>query len=59
MRSRRDDAQLADLGVDSLMSMELLREIENAFKITVPADDRVEVVDLPSLTPVSRRLSVV
>lgn len=45
----RDDAQLADLGVDSLMSMELLREIETAFKITVPADDRVEVVDLPSL----------
>ncbi|KAF2151287.1 putative polyketide synthase [Myriangium duriaei CBS 260.36] len=45
----KDDAQLADLGVDSLMSMELLKEIEGAFKIIVPEENRVDVVDLPSL----------
>ncbi|KAG9764092.1 hypothetical protein KCU73_g1117, partial [Aureobasidium melanogenum] len=45
----KDDAQLADLGVDSLMSMELLKEIETAFKITIPEEDRVDVVDLASL----------
>jgi len=43
------DAQLADIGIDSLMGMELARELEGTFKITLPADDLITVVDFSQL----------
>lgn len=38
----RDDGQMADAGVDSLMAMELAREMEEAFGCTLPATDLME-----------------
>lgn len=40
---------LADIGIDSLMGMELVREIEKGFKCTVPMDQAAEVVDVSDL----------
>ncbi|KAI1378438.1 hypothetical protein F4677DRAFT_466143 [Hypoxylon crocopeplum] len=45
----KDDSQLADLGIDSLMGMEMAHEIEAAFKITLPESELMEIVDMPSL----------
>ncbi|KAG0160799.1 hypothetical protein PDIDSM_8329 [Penicillium digitatum] len=39
----KDDAHLPDLGIDSLMCMELAREIEDAFNCTVPTEVLMEV----------------
>ncbi|KAL1642568.1 Type I Iterative PKS [Diplodia intermedia] len=44
-----DDVELADVGVDSLMGMEMAREIEIGFKCTLPQEDLVHVTDFPSL----------
>ncbi|KAI1152043.1 putative polyketide synthase [Nemania diffusa] len=43
-----DDTELADIGIDSLMGMELAREVEQALKCTMPADRLMEVFDFPS-----------
>lgn len=45
----KDDAELADLGIDSLMGMELAKEIESAFQCTIPVDDLAHVTDFPGL----------
>ncbi|KAI1102926.1 hypothetical protein F4804DRAFT_353299 [Jackrogersella minutella] len=45
----KDDSQLADLGIDSLMGMEMAHEIEAAFKVTLPESELMEIVDMPSL----------
>ncbi|KUI60245.1 Conidial yellow pigment biosynthesis polyketide synthase [Cytospora mali] len=45
----RSEAQLVDLGIDSLMGMELAREIEGAFKCAFDAMDLMALTDLPSL----------
>ncbi|KAI0138702.1 hypothetical protein F4776DRAFT_670564 [Hypoxylon sp. NC0597] len=45
----KDDSQLADLGIDSLMGMEMAHEIEAAFKITLPESELMEIVDMPGL----------
>ncbi|RAL11872.1 uncharacterized protein BO97DRAFT_470718 [Aspergillus homomorphus CBS 101889] len=37
-----DDGNMADAGVDSLMAMELAREMEETFKCTLPATDLME-----------------
>ncbi|KAJ5910075.1 Polyketide synthase [Penicillium tannophilum] len=39
----KDDANLPDLGIDSLMCMELAREIEDAFSCTMPTEALMEV----------------
>ncbi|KAJ5893429.1 Polyketide synthase [Penicillium taxi] len=39
----KDDAHLPDLGIDSLMCMELAREIEDAFSCTIPTEILMEV----------------
>lgn len=44
-----DDVQLADIGIDSLMGMEMAREIETAFKCFLAQDDLMHVTDFPSL----------
>ncbi|KAL4738147.1 hypothetical protein BDV11DRAFT_216171 [Aspergillus similis] len=45
----KDDSELADLGIDSLMGMEMAHEIEKSFTISLPENDLMEVVDVPSL----------
>ena len=37
---------LADIGIDSLMGMELITEIERAFKCTLPLDEIAQVTDV-------------
>lgn len=44
-----DNAELADLGIDSLMGMELAREIEIAFGCALPTEVLLEVRDFPGL----------
>ncbi|KAI0382686.1 hypothetical protein F5Y04DRAFT_287742 [Hypomontagnella monticulosa] len=45
----KDDSQLADLGIDSLMGMEMAREIEAVFKISLSESELMEIIDMPSL----------
>ena len=40
------DAELADLGIDSLMGMELAREVENVFKCKLPMEDLMDATSL-------------
>ena len=44
----KDDTELAEIGIDSLMGMELAREVEIVFKCTLPAEKLMEVFDFPS-----------
>ena len=44
----RDNVELADIGIDSLMGMELAREVEIAFKCTLPMENLMEVTDFLS-----------
>ncbi|KAK2032994.1 citrinin polyketide synthase [Colletotrichum zoysiae] len=45
----KDDSQLADLGIDSLVGMEMAHEIEAAYKITLPENELIDIIDLPGL----------
>ncbi|KAI8961031.1 hypothetical protein F5Y11DRAFT_367017 [Daldinia sp. FL1419] len=45
----KDDSKLADLGIDSLMGMEMAREIETSLKIKLPENELIEIVDMPGL----------
>lgn len=45
----KDDSELANIGIDSLMGMELAREIEGTFKCSLPTEQLVEITDLPGL----------
>ncbi|KAF2800562.1 hypothetical protein K505DRAFT_228585 [Melanomma pulvis-pyrius CBS 109.77] len=45
----RDDVELGDIGVDSLMGMEMAREIEKGFQCTLPQDELVHVTNFPGL----------
>lgn len=45
----QDDSELANLGIDSLMGMEMSREIENEFKCTLDPDRLIQVIDMPGL----------
>ncbi|KAI1412823.1 hypothetical protein F5Y13DRAFT_190030 [Hypoxylon sp. FL1857] len=45
----KEDTELADIGIDSLMGMELAREIETVFECPMPAEKLVEVFDFLSL----------
>ena len=41
-----EHTELADIGIDSLMGMELISEIEAGFKCTLPEDDIAQVTDV-------------
>lgn len=43
------DSELADLGIDSLVGMELINELETAFEIKLPESEIQAVVDVPGL----------
>ncbi|KND88239.1 Conidial yellow pigment biosynthesis polyketide synthase [Tolypocladium ophioglossoides CBS 100239] len=45
----RNDSGLADLGIDSLLGMEMAHEIEAAFEITLPTSELMEITDMPGL----------
>lgn len=45
----KDNCELADIGVDSLMGMEMAREVEKEFKCTLPQNELAHVTDFPSL----------
>ncbi|KAF2729916.1 hypothetical protein EJ04DRAFT_587517 [Polyplosphaeria fusca] len=45
----KEDVELADIGVDSLMGMEMAREIETSFKCSLIQEELMLVTDFPSL----------
>jgi acyl transferase domain-containing protein/acyl carrier protein/SAM-dependent methyltransferase len=45
----KEDVELGDIGVDSLMGMEMAREIETEFKCTLPQDELAHVTNFPTL----------
>ncbi|CAE7015382.1 hypothetical protein P3342_004097 [Pyrenophora teres f. teres] len=45
----KDDVELGDIGIDSLMGMEMAREIEKEFDCTLPQDELMHVTNFPSL----------
>jgi acyl transferase domain-containing protein/thioester reductase-like protein/acyl carrier protein/SAM-dependent methyltransferase len=45
----KDDSDLIELGIDSLMAMELVREVDAAFKCTLQNDQLMELTDFASL----------
>lgn len=45
----RDDSELADIGIDSLMGMELARELEGLFKCSLASDELVAIVNFKQL----------
>ncbi|KAL9110680.1 MAG: hypothetical protein Q9227_004857 [Pyrenula ochraceoflavens] len=50
----KDDSELADLGIDSLMGMEMAHEIEGAFKIHLDEGDLGQITDMPGLMKLVR-----
>lgn len=45
----QDDSDLVELGIDSLMAMELVREVEAAFKCTLSNEQLMDLTDFKSL----------
>nr|UBX54556.1 poliketide synthase [Aspergillus sp.] len=50
----KNDSDLVELGVDSLMSMELAREIDLAFKTSIDVTQLIDVTDFQSLVDCMR-----
>ncbi|KAH7355893.1 putative polyketide synthase [Pyrenochaeta sp. MPI-SDFR-AT-0127] len=44
-----DDSDLVEIGIDSLMAMELVREVQHAFKYTLQTDELMTLTDFRSL----------
>jgi acyl carrier protein len=44
-----DDAPFKDLGIDSMMAIEIVAEIERSYKIKVPENELEQVRDLNSV----------
>ncbi|KAI0418297.1 putative polyketide synthase [Xylaria grammica] len=45
----KDDSELADIGIDSLVGMELVNELESTFGIKLPEDEIQTVTDIPGV----------
>lgn len=45
----QDDSDLVEIGIDSLMAMELVREVDAAFKITLQNEQLMDLTDFHSL----------
>lgn len=52
----KDDSDLVELGIDSLMSMELAREVDLAFKTTIDVTQLIDVTDFRSLVECMQRI---
>ncbi|KFA73892.1 hypothetical protein S40288_00920 [Stachybotrys chartarum IBT 40288] len=50
-----DNSDLVELGIDSLMGMELAREIETAFKCTLSTEELMDLTDFNSLVQLARK----
>ena len=48
-----DDTPLADLGVDSMMALEIVSDVERTYKISIPED---ELQDLTTLNAVYEKV---
>jgi acyl carrier protein len=44
-----DAKPFKDLGIDSMMAIEIIAEIERAYKIKIPEDELTQVTDLESV----------
>ena len=44
-----DDIPFKDLGIDSMMAIEIIAEIEHTYRIKVPEEELEKVVDLNSV----------
>lgn len=45
----KDNSELANLGIDSLVGMEMAKEIEDGLNCELPSDELMHVTDVPSL----------
>ena len=53
-----DGTPFKDLGIDSMMAIEIIADVERAYKIKIPEDELEQVVDLDSVvTLVSAKLA--
>jgi acyl carrier protein len=44
-----DGTPFKDLGIDSMMAIEIIADVERAYKIKIPEDELEQVVDLDSV----------
>ena len=44
-----DDVAFKDLGIDSMMAIEIVADVERQYKIKVPEEELVQVTDLDSV----------
>ena len=44
-----DDTPFKDLGIDSMMAIEVINEVERLYKIKVPEEELEKIVDLNSV----------
>lgn len=44
-----DDVPFKDLGIDSMMAIEVINEVERLYKIKVPEEELEQIVDLNSV----------
>jgi acyl carrier protein len=53
-----DGTPFKDLGIDSMMAIEIISDVERTYKIKVPEDELTQIVDLDSVvTLVSSKLA--
>ena len=50
-----DDALFKDLGIDSMMAIEIVSDVERNYKIKVPEDELEQVTDLNSVVALVER----
>ena len=50
-----DDALFMDLGIDSMMAIEIVSDVERNYKIKVPEDELEQVTDLNSVVALVER----
>ncbi|CEJ81468.1 hypothetical protein VHEMI01590 [[Torrubiella] hemipterigena] len=55
----QSESSLADLGIDSLLGMELCSEIASTFQVSIPDEVLNEIIDLPGLVKVVRQYTSV
>jgi acyl carrier protein len=44
-----DATPFKDLGIDSMMAIEIVSDVERQFKLTIPEDELADLVDLESV----------
>lgn len=44
-----DDVPFKDLGIDSMMAIEIVAEVERTYKLSIPEEELQDLVDFPSV----------